>query len=152
MGFFFQPFFDEAYEIFAPPSRVILRGLPKKCIVDDRQSPAGQGGGRRDKIRADQYISTMLFDQIGKLEFFPAKVIHVVIESLQFGLGLLKFFIIRLLIRFVSKNPLHLRMRVFSSGLGKLDHVGFDPGGGDIEVLQIKEDFQKNGDLGKIAC
>lgn len=67
----------------------------------------------------------------------------MIIEFLDFGVCRLVSFVGCLGFGFVGKDPLDLGMRVFSGRFGQFHHVGFDPGGGDVEILKIEEDFQR---------
>ena len=62
----------------------------------------------------------------------------MIIELLDLGMGRFVGYISRLRFRFVGKNPLDVRMGIIPGCLGQFHHVGLDPGGGDIEVLEIE--------------
>lgn len=66
----------------------------------------------------------------------------MVVQLLNLGLGPFKGLVIYLLVWIMGKNPLDLGMRIALGGFGQLEHVGLDPGGSDVEVLEIEEDFQ----------
>lgn len=79
----------------------------------------------------------MLFDQIWKLKFLPAKVIQMIIESLDFRLSAFKRIVFCLFIRFVGKNEFYFGMGIFPNGFGQFHHIGFDACGGHIQILQV---------------
>lgn len=111
--------------------------------MEYRQPTAWQRGCWRHKIRTNQHIRLMFFDEIGQLEFFPSEIIQVIAKLLDFRIEEFVGFVSGLCFGLMGKYPFDLRMWVFPGSFGQLHHVGFDPSGGDVEVLEVEEDFQE---------
>jgi hypothetical protein len=66
----------------------------------------------------------------------------MVIQLLNLGLGSFVSLVGSLLLRFMGENPFDFWVGKFAGRFGQLHHVGFDSCGGDVEVLEVEEDFQ----------
>ncbi len=64
------------------------------------------------------------------------------IKPLDLALGAFVVFVPSLLIRIMGKNPFDVGMRVAPCGVRKFQHVSLDARSGDVEVLEVEEDFQ----------